>query len=202
MSSPAEKYRLLFGEKPDPKATAKLDHLAKVLNISDNDALWSVILVLQQYDTAYKLAPSRIQLTVDTLLEKVQTTVDAQTQTAAERAVNAMAQDVSKIAREVADQTTGRDQAKWMSIMAGVCAIVLLIAGGSGFYFGHKTGAAATTEATLWAITEQGRQARAIAESGIIQLIYNCSGDGWRIGVFEGSRACYPQETNGWLMPW
>ena len=196
-----EKYRALLGRAPSRIETERLERIASVLGLRDNDALWIVLIALEDYDRRYRRAPARIEEALARAIESVRDSADHETRAAAARAIEAIADEAGRIGQEIAAKTTGRDRARWMTIMAGVCATTLFLTAVGAYYAGHKTGAAATSDAAAWVVSNEGRQARALAGTGSLPLLTACIDDGWRIDTYEGREVCRPAPGAGWYIP-
>lgn len=201
MKPVVEKYQALLGRPPSRAEVERLERIAQALGLRVDDALWSVLIALEDYDRRYRLAPKRIEEALGKAVESVRDSADQETRAAAARAIEAMAKEAGHIGQEIATKTAGRDRARWLAIMAAVCATVLLITGAGAFYSGYKTGAAATTDAEAWALSNEGEQARALARTGSLPLLTGCLGDGWRVETYNGRNVCRPPPGAGWYIP-
>lgn len=201
MTTVADRYQALLGRPPSRREADNLERIARALGIRDNDAIWTVLIALEDYEQRYRLAPARIEKAINTALASVKHAAEHETQVAAARAVQSMANEAGRIGQQIAAQTAGRDRARWMSIMAAVCTAALLATGAGAFYVGHQTGAAATTDAAAWAISHEGQRARAFARTGSLTVLSSCLGDGWRVENLEGRLVCRPSLGSGWYLP-
>ena len=201
MKTVAAKYQALLGRPPSRGETERLERIAEALGLRDNDALWSVLVALEDYDRRYRMAPARIEEALAKAVESVRDSADQETRAAAARAIEAMAEEAGRIGQQIATKTAGRDRARWMAIMAGVCATVMSLTAAGAFYAGHVTGAAATSDAAAWALSNEGQKARALARTGSLPLLIDCLGDGWRIDTHNGRDVCRPVPGAGWYIP-
>ncbi|MFP5511007.1 MAG: hypothetical protein ACLGIP_17940 [Alphaproteobacteria bacterium] len=196
-----EKYHAIVGRAPSPREVKRLGQIGYALKLHENDALWSVLIALEDYDQRYRMAPARIEEALAKAVAGIRDSANHETRAAAARAIEAMAKEAGRVAQEIATKTAGRDRSRWMVIMAGVCATVLFLTAAGAFYAGHKTGAAATTDLAAWALTNEGQDARALAETGSLRLVTHCSGEGWRIEPYNGRDVCRPANGAGWYIP-
>lgn len=197
----AGKYQALLGRPPSRGEVEKLDRIARALELRENDALWSVLIALEDYDRRYRMAPARIEEAIARAVGSVRDSADHETRVAAARAIETMAEEAGRIGQEIATTTAGRDRARWMTIMAGVCAGILFLTAAGAFYAGHETGAAATSDAAAWALSNEGQQARALSGTGSLPILADCLGDGWRVETFESRQVCRPAAGSGWYVP-
>lgn len=201
MKPVVKKYQALLGRPPSRDEAERLERIATVLELRDNDALWSVLVALEDYDRRYRMAPARIEAALAKAVESLRDSADQETRAAAARAIEAMAEEAGRIGQQIATKTAGRDRAHWLAIMAAVCATVLLMTGAGSYYAGNKTGAAATSDAAAWALSNEGQQARALARTGSLPVLAACLGDGWRVDTHNGRDVCRPGPGAGWYLP-
>lgn len=196
-----KKYKALVGRPPSQDEVEQLERIARELELRDNDALWLLFIALEDYDRRYRMAPARIEKALAKAVESVRHTADKETRAAAARAIETMSEEAARISQEIATKTAGKERARWMTIMAAVCASVLFLTGAAAFYAGQETGAAATSDAAAWARSHEGRHARALAGTGSLPILVNCDGNGWRIESQNGRNVCRPAQGAGWFIP-
>lgn len=201
MKPVVEKYRALLGRPPSNGEVERLERIAQSLGLREDDALWSVLIALEDYDRRYRLAPKRIEEAIGKAVESVRDSANQETRAAAARAIASIAEEAGRIGQEIAVKYAGRDRARWLAIMAGVCATSLLLTGAAAYYAGYKTGVSAVSDATAWALSNEGRQARALARTGSLPILTGCLGDGWRIETHKGRDICRPSGGAGWYIP-
>lgn len=196
-----EKYHAIVGRAPSPREVKRLGQIGYALKLHENDALWSVLIALEDYDQRYRMAPARIEEALAKAVESIRDRANHETRAAAARAIETMAKEAGRVAQEIATKTAGRDRSRWMAIMAGVCATVLFLTAAGAFYAGHKTGAAATSDLAAWALTNEGQDARALAATGSLLRVTHCIGEGWLIQTYNGRDVCRPANGAGWYIP-
>ncbi|WP_243751071.1 hypothetical protein [Paraburkholderia sp. BL10I2N1] len=62
-------FREVSGDVPDGASLARMHRLSNALNLHDNDALWSIIAVLEYYARLYEAMPERIRWASEGSLE-------------------------------------------------------------------------------------------------------------------------------------
>ncbi|WP_338641262.1 hypothetical protein [Burkholderia pyrrocinia] len=62
-------FQEVAGEVPDETSLARLRRISSVLNLQDNDALWSIIAALEYYARLYEAMPERIRWASEGSLE-------------------------------------------------------------------------------------------------------------------------------------
>lgn len=196
-----DNYQAILGRPPSRGEMERLERIASAMGLRDNDALWFLLIVFEDYDRRYRRVPARIEDALTKAVSSLRDSADRETRAAAARAVESMARETARIGQEIAAKTAGRDRLRWLSIMAIVCTIALLVTGTGAYYAGHKTGAAVASDAAAWALSNEGRQARALAKTGSLPILSGCLGDGWRIETFEGRAVCRAEQNTGWYIP-
>ncbi|WP_196786117.1 hypothetical protein [Burkholderia territorii] len=62
-------FQAVSGEVPDEASLARMRRVSSVLNLKDNDALWSILAVLEYYACLYEAMPERIRWASEGSLE-------------------------------------------------------------------------------------------------------------------------------------
>ncbi|WP_196222197.1 MULTISPECIES: hypothetical protein [Burkholderia cepacia complex] len=62
-------FQAVSGEVPDEASLARMRRVSSVLNLKDNDALWSILAVLEYYARLYEAMPERIRWASEGSLE-------------------------------------------------------------------------------------------------------------------------------------
>ncbi|MGQ7937666.1 hypothetical protein [Paraburkholderia sp. D1E] len=62
-------FREVCGDVPDVASLARMHRVSSALNLHDNDALWSMITVLEYYARLYEAMPERIRWASEGSLE-------------------------------------------------------------------------------------------------------------------------------------
>lgn len=183
--------------------------MQRLLNIQDNDALWTVLLALEHYQQLYEDMPPRIEAAGHVAVAAIKETADAVAAAAAESAKQELAGELAESVRDIANQTARKQQWHWITaglIAASVCTVS---AGCLGFARGKETGvaigyAAAHSEATAaaWGASPDGRLAYRLTEVGSLQQLAHCSMPGWVMS--NGVCFAKPAEDGtlyGWRLP-
>ncbi|KWF06397.1 hypothetical protein [Burkholderia pseudomultivorans] len=106
------------GEKPDDASLLRMHRVSAALNLRDNDALWSVVAVLEYYARLYEAMPERIQRAgkgnLDAVREEAREATDA-----------LMAQHRDALARckatiELAERMTVEQEARYRATLASL----------------------------------------------------------------------------------
>lgn len=119
---PADPLARLFydvtGEKPDDASLLRMHRVSMALNLRDNDALWSVLAVLEYYARLYEAMPERIR-------QAGKGNLDAVREEAREATDALMAQHRDALARckatiELAEQMTIEHEARYRATLAAL----------------------------------------------------------------------------------
>ncbi|WP_333974966.1 hypothetical protein [Burkholderia cepacia] len=70
-------FQEVSGEVPDEASLARMRRVSGVLNLQDNDALWSIIAVLEYYARLYEAMPERIRWASEGSFEAALATLSA-----------------------------------------------------------------------------------------------------------------------------
>ena len=141
-------FKALLGRQPSDEEVKRLYRVKNALNIRDNDALWTILMALESYDTLYSKYPALIAGQVDVVIEKqrelIAEIVDAESKKALSTLSAAVAETSQLVANKVAD--TARWQA-WGWMCVGLIAFGALCLT-AGFVLGSGN-------MPFWAITHQ-----------------------------------------------
>jgi hypothetical protein len=202
-------FAMLIGRQPSDKDRQELYRVRDALKLKANDALWSVLMMLQHYEWLYSRHPAAIAEAVKEVTKTVGETALAQARAAAADTTKALARTVAEAATASAKRAAGAQRLRWMVgcvIAVSVCLSTIgWRAHGRGERMGYAIGyedardryesAAAMAS---WANTPEGQLAYELAKAGSLRELATCSGRGW----FERDGACYASiRTRGWRLP-
>lgn len=104
------------GELPDDASVLRMRRLSGALKLRDNDALWSVLVVLEYYGRLYEVTPERIRQAGAGGLDAVRTEVRAATDVLMAQHRDALARCKATI--ELAERMTGEHEARYRAALA------------------------------------------------------------------------------------
>lgn len=209
---PVKLYERIIGSAPDAEQADRLRKLSAALGISDNDALWSVLVALEFHQRLYSDLPREIagqraavqadakRIAHDALM-KARTEIEVWSHQAHAQVMQAVAN---------ASTVTRAQRISWTASALLVAAAVVTLIGGGGFLLGARSGRAESLlearELAGWAGTAEGRAAKAMGDSGELGALLRCDRPGWHTEASKGGALCIPAKDKkegqfGWLLP-
>lgn len=106
------------GELPDDASVLRMRRISSALNLRDNDALWSVLVMLEFYGRLYETMPERIRQAGAGSLDVVRTEARAATDALMTQHRDALARCKATI--ELAGQMTDEHEARYRAALAAL----------------------------------------------------------------------------------
>ena len=205
----AAAFEAAFRRKPTAEEVERLERVMDVLDVRENDAIMTLMVVLEFYLGLYGSVPERIEAAAKAAVGETKETTEKIAATAAQLAHGDLVEQLGKAVNQVASDAAKKQQ--WKALGAGIAAaaISLLVTGWVCFDAGREAGYGAAikvarneTAAAAWANTPEGQLAYRLALAGSLQQVARCSAPGWKIR----NGACLPQvdaegTLHGWVMP-
>lgn len=205
----AAAFEAAFQRKPTAEEVGRLERVMDVLDVRENDAIMTLMVVLEFYLSLYGSVPGRIEAAAKAAVGETKETTEKIAATAAQLAHGDLVEQLGKAVNQVASDAARKQQ--WKALGAGIAAaaISLLVTGWVCFDAGKEAGYGAAikvarneTAAAAWANTPEGQLAYRLALAGSLQQVARCSAPGWKIR----NGACLPQvdaegTLHGWVMP-
>lgn len=205
----AAAFEAAFRRKPTAEEVERLERVMDVLDVRENDAIMTLMVVLEFYLGLYGSVPGRIEAAAKAAVGETKETTEKIASTAAQLAHGDLVEQLGKAVNQVASDAAKKQQ--WKALGAGIAAaaISLLVTGWMCFDAGKEAGYGAAikvarneTAAAAWANTPEGQLAYRLALAGSLQQVARCSAPGWKIR----NGACLPQvdaegTLHGWVMP-
>ena len=205
----AAAFEAAFRRKPTAEEVERLERVMDVLDVRENDAIMTLMVVLEFYLGLYGSVPGRIEAAAKAAVGETKETTEKIAATAAQLAHGDRVEQLGKAVNQVASDAAKKQQ--WKALGAGIAAaaISLLVTGWVCFDAGKEAGYGAAikvarneTAAAAWANTPEGQLAYRLALAGSLQQVARCSAPGWKIR----NGACLPQvdaegTLHGWVMP-
>ena len=114
MSELETSFAMLVGRQPSDKDRQDLYRVRDTLKLKANDAMWSVLMMLQHYEWLYSRHPAAIAESVKEVTKTVRETALAQARAAAAETTKALAHAVAEAATASAKRAAGAQRLKWM----------------------------------------------------------------------------------------
>ena len=178
---------------------------ADTFGIEPTDAVWALMIVLGRYSDLYEAVPEKIKVTVQGILEKIQSAAAAEAEASRVRLQASLTDAVVGAAESVAARKGRRELLKWSAIAssAGVFMVagVVVLGYWLGFDHGRARGFNAGVEGRLvssWALSVDGLRAYELWEAGDLEHLSACDRPGWKLD----SGVCYPKADEGKLYGW
>jgi len=209
-------YMKAVGRPANPRSVQRLNDLIAALGIKQNDALVTLLFVLEDYKALYEAIPEKIAESTErakqAALENASKSIDG----AVETAIKGLANEVSLKAGMLARQQAAAAKGRWVTFAMLSSVMVILVASYVGYAMGAKGQEVAVKEAYVagqqstfdaraaaaWANTVEGRKAYRMYQDGDLHKVISCGGDGWVI--HDGTCFGTPRKdgsTVGWRIP-
>ena len=205
----AAAFEAAFQRKPTAEEVGRLERVMDVLDVRENDAIMTLMVVLEFYLGLYGSVPGRIEEAAKTAVGETKETTQKIAATAAQLAHGDLVEQLGKAVNQVAADAAKKQQWKALAIGIGAAAITILVTGWLAFSQGKEAGFGAgfkaarhEAAAASWANTPQGQVAYRLALVGSLEQVARCTGPGWK--VKNGACLPYPDSDgslHGWMMP-
>lgn len=208
-----EVFKRLNGREASAEDVLRFERLTTALETTPGDAMLAVLVALDHYRILYSAIPTQITDTATDILDAFKRSADAQAMASMAAAKTDMAKAVSQVAVKVANNTSRKQMWRWATGCIAVAFVALALFGWylhqTGLVSGYSTGygegyreAKDEKAAAAWANTPEGQMAYKFAQTGELQRLARCQGEGWTIN----NGACYPYTAknklqHGWNLP-
>ena len=205
----AAAFEAAFHRKPTAEEVGRLERVMDVLDVRENDAIMTLMVVLEFYLSLYGSVPERIEAAAKAAVGETKETTEKIAATAAQLAHGDLVEQLGKAVNQVASDAAKKQQ--WKALGAGIAAaaITILMTGWLAFSQGKEAGFGAgfkaarhEAAAASWANTPQGQMAYRLALVGSLDQVARCTAAGWK--VKNGACLPYPDadgSLRGWMMP-
>jgi hypothetical protein len=195
-------FTQLFDRQPTDAERQRLYRARVALNIKPTDAVWTLLMVLEHYQTLYQGIPQQIAQAARDATDTMRATAQAQAKAAREETKKGLIRTVEEAVQVTARQHARAQHFKWVSVAVSVVAITVLAVGwgenrrgqAQGWVAGKssaKAECAYATKLSSWALTPDGTRAFDLARLGSLHDLVSCSGRGlerkgdWCVAQFE-----------------
>lgn len=209
MSDLEESFEKLLDRQPTDGERQRLYRARAALNIKPTDAVWTLLMMLEHYQTMYEEIPRQIAEAVRNVTETIRATAEAQAKAAREETKKGLMKAVTETIRATATQHARAEHFKWVSVAVSIVSIMFLAVGWGENRRGQAQGLAAgesrakaecayATKLSTWALTPDGVRAYELEKVGSLHDLVTCSGR----GLDRKSDWCVAQPERGRSYRW
>jgi hypothetical protein len=184
-------FQQLLSTLPTDKQRVALLTLQKKLGIRDDDALWSVLVILEHYEKLYEAIPEKIATAASFALQQAQTGLERSAEGVRRRLEDEIADELMDLV-----ERTAVDRAKaarrWATALSALTlSLLVIVVGLAGYGWGRSTGEQSANAAQLWTQLPNGRYAQKLDEHGVIYDLKSCrEADGHFAITAKGTVLC------------
>jgi hypothetical protein len=199
-----ESFAKAVGRPPSDAERERLYRLRDALGLHDNDALWTVVMALEHYDTLYRVYPARLGEETAKAIESARSAFEAAAAAEAAKVQASLAKQVAKtsveLARKMAKRPVGLPWltagASAIALFGGVCvAAGAALQGSRPFWTQPHVEAHGVLLAVLSAVL--GAPAGWMVFVGLVPAAVHGAHAGWEMVRSEDGRA---SRTLGWAL--
>ncbi|MBL0407311.1 hypothetical protein JKG68_25635 [Microvirga aerilata] len=205
--------RSLLGREPRDAERQRAIRIINALGLDETDDLAKAMMLMGFVEALLERIPRQVKDAAKVSTDRVKETADRVIEASVAEAQAKLADSVASVAEKVAKDVAGR--AKWQAAAMAATVVAALIGGfsytayGLGLKAGHVD---ALTElknaevAAAWVNTEEGRNAKRLADVTRISAFLECTLPGFKIVQdANGRRGCFPDKSapnvQGWFVP-
>jgi hypothetical protein len=192
-------FSKLLGRAATDSECQDLYRVKDALGLRPNDAIWMVLMALQDYESRYKRFPGLISEAADATLTKFKLAADATILASTASANAVLMKSVADAVDSVAHNTVKKQMWKWATGCIATSFACVAVFGWYMHNMGKETGigigyndAKDAVAAASWANTPQGKAAYLLATAGSIDALSQCNQPGWILRKNE----CFPQSSS------
>jgi hypothetical protein len=184
-----ESFEKLLDRQPTDGERQRLYRARDALNIKPTDAVWTLLMMLEHYQTMYEEIPRQIAEAARNATETIRATAEAQAKAAREETKKGLMKAVTEAVRATAKQHAPAEHFKWVSVAVSIVSIMFLAVGWGENRRGQAQGWAAgesrakaecayATKLSSWALTPDGTRAYELERLGSLHDLVSCAGRG------------------------
>jgi hypothetical protein len=205
--------RALLGREPSDAERQRAIRIINAIGLDETDDLAKAMMLMGHVEALLKEIPRQVEAAATVSTDRVKEAADRVIEASAAKAQAKLADSVASVAQKVANDVAGK--AKWQAAAMAAIVIAALIGGFSytaydvGFKAGHVEALTELKNAEVtaaWVNTEEGRNARRLADLNSISAFLECTLKGFKIlEVENGRKGCFPDKSapalGGWFVP-
>ena len=158
------RFTRVLGRSPTPAEVAEWHRWREALELRNSDSFWCLVFLTQQQRASLSAVPGEVQRAVrevrgplsEELGELAGATIDG-FEKALEGSVRAIARDVIREARKLADARAAGTRLQWLAGAVALCVVAIAAAVSGGYWLGVR-GADADARTALVSCEGQGMQ--------------------------------------------
>ena len=206
MGDVEESFEKLLDRQPTDGERQRLYRARDALNIKPTDAIWTLLMIMEHYQTMYEEIPRQIAEAARNTTETIRVTAEAQAKAAREETKKGLMKAVTEAVRATARQYARAEHFKWVSVAVSIVSITVLAVGWGENRRGQAQGLAAgesrakaecayATKLSTWALTPNGVRSYELEKLGSLHDLVSCSGRGlerkgdWCVTRFERGKS-------------
>ena len=189
MSDLEQAFEKLLERQPTDGERQRLYRVRDALNIKPTDAVWTLLMALEHYQTMYEEIPRQIAEAARNTTVTIRATAEAQAKAAREETKKGLMTAVTEAVRATAKQHARAEHFKWVSVAVSIVSIAFLAVGWGENRRGQAQGLAAgesrakaecayATKLSSWALTPDGTRAYELEKLGSLHDLVSCAGRG------------------------
>ena len=189
MGDVEESFEKFLDRQPTDGERQRLYRARDALNIKPTDAVWTLLMIMEHYQTMYEEIPRQIAETARNTTETIRVTAEAQAKAAREETKKGLIKAVTEAVRATARQYARAEHFKWVSVAVSIVSITVLAVGWGENRRGLAQGLAAAesrakaecayaTKLSSWALTPDGTRAYELEKLGSLHDLVSCAGRG------------------------
>lgn len=197
---PEQALEAIIGHEPTPEEMSNFYRVKEALDLSDNDAIWTVLLALGHYEILYKAVPTQIKQDILGIIAEHRAALETAAVAAQREVRNNVAADTAETVRKLVEQVNAGaaeiDRASrkkrltiYAALSVGVAALAIVGAIAAGVWIGR----AAQSADAVWLESPAGRAARTFAEINNVEQIMHCPPP-HSIQQRDGNTYCLPYD--------
>ncbi len=179
----------LLARQPTDADRQRVYRARDALNLKPTDAVWTLLIIMEHYQTMYEQIPAQIDAAARNATESIRVTAEAQAKAAREETQKGLMKAVTEAVRHTAGQQARAEHFKWVSAAVSIVCITVLAVGWGENRRGQAQGLAAGesrakaecafgTKLSTWALTPDGVRAYELEKLGSLHALVGCSGRG------------------------
>jgi hypothetical protein len=179
-------FEVLLERKPSDKERQMLYKKKDALKIKENDAIWSILVVLDYYNSLYEEIPEKIEQSISNILVSAQKTAEKNIESSITSYKADLAKSIHITSSEISRNITFRNKTLYIIISFVISLLIIAFIGHKTYQYAYEKGSTigfsqGSTYAGFekirynWSNTTEGQKAFLIYQKGDINKLYEIS---------------------------